>query len=96
MHIILIIFGLLLLLFGGGCTLIALVMMIDEPNQYLEQPWGYIALLDTAWVAAADRRLAAVARGNKIAPGEACGRGKKLAFVVLACRMRSDPQPDRI
>ena len=30
MYIILIIFGLLLLLFGGGCTLISLIMMVDS------------------------------------------------------------------
>ena len=32
MYIILIIFGLLLLLFGGGCTLIALIMMFESPT----------------------------------------------------------------
>jgi hypothetical protein len=33
MHIILIIFGVLLLLFGGGCTLIVLWMMLSEPGR---------------------------------------------------------------
>ena len=31
MHIILIIFGVLLLLFGGGCTLIVLGLILPEP-----------------------------------------------------------------
>jgi hypothetical protein len=33
MHIILIIFGVLLLLFGGGCTLIVLGLIASEPNR---------------------------------------------------------------
>ena len=33
MHIILIIFGVLLLLFGGGCTLIVLAMIFSDPNR---------------------------------------------------------------
>ena len=31
MHIVVIIFAVLFLLFGGGCTLIALAVMIDDP-----------------------------------------------------------------
>lgn len=46
MHVLLIVVGLLLLLFGGGCTLMGLGMMVQEPQSMFAD----IALLMSIWL----------------------------------------------
>lgn len=46
MHVLLIVLGLLLLLFGGGCTLIGLFMVVQEPQNILPD----MALLMSIWL----------------------------------------------
>jgi hypothetical protein len=46
MHMLLIIIGLLLLVFGGGCTLIGLGVIVYDPRGALNDP----GLLATIWV----------------------------------------------
>jgi hypothetical protein len=46
MPIVLIIFGALLLLFGGGCTLIVLGVMIDDPNH----AWSNLQDVAPFWI----------------------------------------------
>jgi hypothetical protein len=46
MPIVLIIFGVLLLLFGGGCTLIMLGVMIDDPSHI----WSNLQDVAPFWI----------------------------------------------
>ena len=46
MHVLLIVIGLLLLLFGGGCTLIGLVVGLQDPSSMFSD----MALLASVWL----------------------------------------------
>jgi hypothetical protein len=46
MHVLLIVLGLLLLLFGGGCTLIGLVVGFSEPQNFIRD----MAMVMSIWL----------------------------------------------